>query len=74
MTTADPTFTVIEAHRHVVLDDAGEGPFEREKADLLVGYIDDLLERHGNRARASAYHGELMDRRATSAEELKRRR
>jgi hypothetical protein len=104
MTTAEPTFAVIEAHRQVIsiLDKAGGGPFEREKADLLagyaivewaglrklsetvpttsaghsemVGYIDDLLERHGNRYRASAYHGGLMDRRAASAEALKRRR
>jgi hypothetical protein len=104
MTTADPTFTVIEAHRQVIsiLDEAGEGPFERDEADLLagyavvelaglrklsetvpttsaghsemVGYIDDLLEHHGNRLRASAYHGELMDRRAASVEALKSRR
>jgi hypothetical protein len=39
MTTADPTFTVIEAHRQAVrvLDEAGEGPFERARADLLAG-------------------------------------
>ena len=102
MTTADPTFAVIEAHRQVVrvLDEAGHGPFERDRADLLcaivevaglkklsetvpttsaghsemVGYIDEIVERDGYGYRASAYHSELMDRRAASAAALKQRR
>jgi len=103
VTTADPTFAAVEAHRQVtsVLDEAGEGPFERGRADLLagyaivemaglkklsettltttaghsemVGYIDEILGHHGKRYRASAYHSDLMDRRAAGAEVLKAR-